>query len=249
VAYFPARKRQLRSLSVVCSDTKPPVMGRRFATTLAAVTAVGATSLDSSPALANDAPCAGWQIEYLLHARVKISDTTLGAGDGLFPNGPGKLVLRFEDRGGQPGGKVKLSEYEMKDDFTVVSHALLWQASVTADAVTRTTPDSCGVVAQGVLEGRSLRWSGTWSGMRTDGSLICSGALCGKFGAPPAGRSALHIAPHPVSFTPFEYAPDLKSFHTGYSLVSQQTSPSQTSRIALSGREVQRSCVPIPACP
>jgi hypothetical protein len=224
-------------------------MGRRFATTLAAAVAVGATSLDSSRAAANDAPCAAWQIEYLLHARVKISDTTLGAGDGLFPNGPGKVVLRFEDRGGQPGGKVKLLDYQMKDNFTVVSHALLFSASVTADSVTRTTPGSCGVAAQGSLDGRNLRWNSVWNGMRTDGSLICSGALCGKFGAPPAGRSPLHVAPHPVSFTPFEYAPDFKTFRAGYAIVSQQSSPSQTSRIALSGREVQRSCVPAPACP
>ncbi len=248
VAVFPGRKpvpelvsRELRHYR---SD-----MGRRLAIAIATAIAAGAPSLDSLPAAAADAPCAGWQIEYLLNARVKISDTTLGAGDGLFPNGPGKLVLRFEDRGGQPGGKVKLVDYQMKDNFTVVSHALLWRVSVTADSVTRTTPDSCGVAGQGVLEGRALRWTGVWSGMRTDGSLICSGAFCGKFGAPPAGRSALHIAPHPVTFTAFEYAADFKTFRTGYSIVSRQASPSQTSRIALSGREVQRSCVSVPPCP
>jgi hypothetical protein len=224
-------------------------MDRRFAAAGAMVFAIGGMGAEPAPASASDGPCDAWEVEYLLNATVRISDTTMGAGDGLYPNGPGKVVLRFENRGGQPGGNVKLLEYRMKDNFTVVSHALLWEARVTADTVSRTTPNPCGFAAEGVLEGRSLRWKGPWSGMRSDGSVICTGGFCGKFGAPPAGRSELHVAPHPVSFMPFEYAADFKTLHMGYSVVSRQSSPSQTSRIALSGREVRRTCVPVHPCP
>ncbi|WP_394827706.1 hypothetical protein [Pendulispora albinea] len=226
-----------------------------------AVLLTGAISLESSPAVADDAPanaapaagdagaCDAWQIEYEVNATVEISDTTMGAGDGKFPNGPGKVVLRFENRGGQPGGNVSLLDYEMKDNFTVVSHALMWEARVTADTISRTTKNTCGASAEGVLDGRTLRWSGPWRGMRSDGAVICQGGLCGKFGAPPSGRSPMHVPPHSVSFKSFDYSPDLKTFGMGYSIVSQQSSPSQTSRIALAGRERKRSCVTVKPCP
>jgi hypothetical protein len=224
-------------------------MGRRFAVTAAGVFAVGASSIGPAPARANDSACDSWQIEYLLSSTVVISDTTLGAGDGSYPNGPGKLVLRFDNQNGRPGGRARLIDYQMKDSFTVVSRVLAWEARVTADTISRTTPNACGVAAEGVLEGQRLRWNGPWSGMRSDGSLLCKGGLCGKFGAPPTGRSSLHVAPHPVSFKPFELGSDLKTLTMGYAVVSRQSSPSQTSRIALSGREVRRACVPAPPCP
>ncbi|HWL85402.1 MAG TPA: hypothetical protein VNO21_06350 [Polyangiaceae bacterium] len=216
-------------------------------------------SIESPPAAADDAAapvltkeavqCDAWQIEYVVNATVAISDTTMGAGDGTFPNGPGKIVLRFDNRGGQPGGNVKLIDYEMKDNFTVVSHALMWEARVTADTISRTTHNACGIAAEGVLDGRTIRWAGPWRGMRSDGGIICQGGLCGKFGAPPSGRSEMHVAPHSVSFKQFDYGPDLKTFSMHYAVVSQQSSPSQTSRIALAGREVQRTCVAMRPCP
>lgn len=220
----------------------------RSAAAGAVVFTVCGMNAETPAASASDGPCDAWEVEYLLNANVRISDTTMGAGDGTYPNGPGKAILRFDNRGGEPGGNVKLIDYRMTDNFTVVSHALLWKAQVTADTVTRTTPNACGFAAEGVLEGHRLRWKGVWSGMRSDGSLVCTGGLCGKFGAPPAGRSELHIPAHPVSFLPFEYAPDLKTFRMGYSIVSRQSSPSQTSRIALSGREVRRTCVAVRPC-
>ena len=232
-------------------------MDRRLGVTGAvAIVLVGAMSIPSPPAAADDAPsptpvnapCDAWQVEYVVNATVEISDTTMGAGDGKFPNGPGKVVLRFDNRGGQPGGNVKLIDYEMKDNFTVVSHALAWEARVTADTITRVTHNACGIAAEGVLDDRTLRWSGPWRGMRSDGSVICQGGLCGKFGAPPSGRSDMHVAPHPANFKSFDYGADLKTFTMGYSIASQQASPSQTSRITLAGREVRRTCVAVSPC-
>ncbi|HVY45109.1 MAG TPA: hypothetical protein VHB21_04480 [Minicystis sp.] len=209
-------------------------------TALVVVLPVGprAAQADEAPA----APCEAWQIEYAVNANVNISDTLFGGGDGTYPNGPGKVVLRFEDVDGAPGGHAKLVEYTMHDTFTVVSHGLFWEARVTASAVSHTTPNASGAAAEGVLDGRTLRWNGPWTGMRTDGALLCSGALCGRFGAPPEGRSDLHVAPHPVRAQPFEFAPDFKTFRMPYAIVSQQSSPRQTSRIQLAAREVRRTC-------
>ena len=228
-------------------------MDRRWSLPVALMLVLAATSADAPTAVAAGADaetsCEAWQVEYALNATVMISDTRLGAGDGSYPNGPGQMTLRFDNRDGQPGGKVKLLDYTMKDTFTVVSKTLAWETKVTADTVSTATPDACGVEADGALDGKAVRWSGNVSGMRTDGDVICDGTFCGKFGAPPQGRSALHVAPHTVTFKPLEFAPDMKTFSMGFSIVSQQTSPSQTSRIGLAGREVRRTCVAVKSCP
>jgi hypothetical protein len=238
-------------------------MDRRLSLPAALVAVLAATSAEAPSAAADPgtapastatpstdtASCDAWQVEYALNAIVVISDTTMGAGDGSYPNGPGHMTLRFENHDGQPGGKVQLLDYQMKDSFTVVSKALAWKTSVKADTVSKVTPDACGVAAAGEFDGKAVRWNGAVSGMRSDGSLLCDGTFCGKFGAPPEGRSELHVAPHPVTFKELAFAPDMKTFTMGYSIVSQQQSPSQTSRIGLAGREVRRTCVAVRSCP
>lgn len=199
------------------------------------------------------AACAAWDVEYTLNATVRISDTTMGAGDGTHAIGPGKVVLRFDDKDGEPGGAVKVLEYKMRDRFDVSTSVLFSTTNVAVDTVTKATPNACGIAAVGVLSGTTLRWSGSWTGIRTDGSVTCNGGFCGKFGAPPSGTSPTHVAPHDVVFAPFEYAKDKKTFTMGWSVVSRLTSPSQTSRISLGGREVRRTCLeelppPPPGC-
>jgi hypothetical protein len=195
-------------------------------------------------------PCTAWQVEYAMSSSVMLSDTTMGAGDGVYPNGPGKVVLRFEDRGGQPGGRVELLEYQVHDTFVLDSHILAWETRVVIDMLTRTTPGAKGFAAEGVLEGRTIRWIGQWNGMHSDGHVTCTGSFCGKFGAPPEGRSEMHVPLHQVTFKPFELAPDTKTFTMAYSVVYSQSYPSQTTRISLAGREVKRTCVaPPPPAP
>jgi hypothetical protein len=188
-------------------------------------------------------PCTAWQIEYALTSSITLSDTTMGAGDGTYPNGPGKAVLKFEDKGGQPGGRVELLEYQVHDTFVITSHVLAWETRVETDTLTRTTPNARGFAAEGVFDGRTIRWTGPWNGMRSDGSVVCTGSFCGKFGAPPEGRSEMHAPPHQVTFKPFEFAPDLKTFTMAYSVVYGQSYPSQTTRISLAGREMKRTCI------
>lgn len=193
-------------------------------------------------------PCAGWEIEYALSANLELSDTPMGQGDGVYPIGPGKAVLRFEDREGQPGGAAAMTSYEMREHFTVTSKALLWTTTVVTDTQTRATPDACGVAARGVLSRTTLAWSTPVNGYRTDGTLTCDGMLCGKFGAPPPGRSELHIGPRPVPFHAFELSKDLKTLVMPSTYVAKTDVPKQTAHVALAGREVRRSCVPPPPC-
>jgi hypothetical protein len=137
----------------------------------------------------------------------------------------------------------------MRDHFTVKANIVLASASVTAETVTTTTPNVCGISAEGTLNGRRLVWRTAWSGVRSDGTVTCEGALCGKFGGPPAGRSPVHVPPHPASFRSFDFSEDGKTFTMDYAVVSRQDSPSQTSWVALAGREIKRTCVVAKACP
>jgi hypothetical protein len=194
------------------------------------------------------APCTAWEIEYALSANLELSETPLGQGDGVYPIGPGRIVLRLEDRDGQPGGAAAMTAYEMHEHFTVTSKTLLWTTTVVTDTQTRATPDACGIVARGVLSRTTLAWSTPVAGYRTDGTLTCEGTLCGKFGAPPPGRSELHIGPGPVPFQTFELAKDLKTFTMASTYVAKTDVPKQTAHVALAGREVRRSCVAPPSC-
>jgi hypothetical protein len=163
--------------------------------------------------------------------------------------GPGKLVLHFDNVGGQPGGNVNVMAYEMVDQFTVIARVLGLGTTVTTDAKTTTTPNVCGVSAQGAYHDHVVRWSTLWNGMRTDGHVQCSGSMCGRMGAPPSGTSEVHHPAHPVVFRPFEYTPDMKTFHMDYAVSARSSSPSQTSRIAFTGRESKRSCIYVRPCP
>jgi hypothetical protein len=200
------------------------------------------------PALPEGPACDAWNIEYALSANLRLSDTPLGQGDGIYPIGPGRVVLRFENRAGTPAGSVKLLSYDMREHFTIKSRTLFWSTVVETDTKTRVTPDRCGVAASGSLVDTSLRWGSKLAGYRTDGTLTCTGALCGKFGAPPAGKSEFHVAPHPVAFSPFVFEKDLKHFKMAETFVSKTATPKQSAHIALSGTELKRSCVMVKPC-
>jgi hypothetical protein len=223
----------------------------RAATLSTAIAALGvalpalAARADEPPAPAPSAACAAWDVEYALAANVQLSDTTFGAGDGVHKIGPGRLVLRVEGAtADRLAGHVRMLFYDMKDGFTVVAKALFWGTTVKNDTHTTATPDARGTIAEGTLGDRSLTWTTPINGMRTDGALFCEGSLCGKFGAPPGGASEVHTTPHPVTFSPFLFDAEHRTFTMAYSVVSRSESPSQTSRITLAGREAKRTCVP-----
>ena len=209
----------------------------------AAIAAVLAPAASAQP----PAGCAGWEIEYTLSGNLQLTETPLKQGDGTYPVGPGRAVLRFGDRDGQPAGKAAMLSYSLREHFTVKSKTLLWTTTVVTDAQSRGTGDAGGSAAEGSLKGNSLEWSGPVRGYRTDGTINCDGSLCGKFGAPPSGTSPLHIGPGPVEFKPFQFGKDLKSFTMASTYVSKTDVPKQTSHLSLAGREARRTCVPASA--
>jgi len=223
--------------------------GRRARWKVASVISAALSLLTGQNARGDEAAaCDVSEVDYALSARVRITNTSMGMGDGTYPTGPGYLRLRFERRAGSSGEVVKLVQYRMRDHFTVSASMIIASASVTAETVSVTTPDACGVSASGLLVGHTLRWDGPWSGMRSDGKVTCDGSLCGRFGAPPKGDSPAHVPPHSASFAPFEYSDDGETFTMTYSVASSQASPSQTSHLALAGRALKRRCVAAPPC-
>jgi hypothetical protein len=200
-----------------------------------------AVTLAPVSAHADSPPVRAWEIEYTLTGKLRITDTMLGAGNGVHDVGPGKIVLRFEDVGGEPAGAVKVMSYELDMRFTVNAYVLGLGTTVTNE--TKTTADT----VEGVLgPDRVIRWSGPWSGVSTEGHLTCSGSMCGKFSAPPRGKSPYHVASHAQTFKPFLLSPDKKSLHMDYVVMSK--SSSHTANLMLEGRETRRSSVCVARC-
>jgi hypothetical protein len=220
----------------------------KLAFTGALVGALG-LSLATRDASGDALPCPAWDVDYLLAANLELRDTPMGAGDGQYKIGPGNMTLRFEDRGGLPGGRAKLLAYAMREHFQIVSKNLFWTTTVTTDTHTAATPDRCWSAAEGVLEGRTFKWTTPVRGYKTDGSLTCDGSLCGKFGAPPAGTSALHIEPHDVTLGPLAFGEDGKTFKMASTFVTKTDMPKQTGYLTLAARELRRTCVQPKACP
>ncbi len=219
---------------------------RRF-TGIATAGALGLALLPTG-AGAQAPTCSSWNVDYVLAESLRLSDTPMGKGDGVYSVGPGHVTLRFDDVDGQPGGHVEMVSYDMQEHFTIESRALFWSAKVVTDTRTQGTPGACGV-AEGAMTGTTLAWTSPLRGYRTDGTITCEGTLCGKFGAPPPGSSELHIGPRPVAFSPFQFARDLHTFTMAETYVAKTEMPKQTAHVALAGREARRACIQAPvAC-
>ena len=222
----------------------------RLARISSAVFAVAVLTISIAPTgqAETAAPCS-WEIEYELAASLKLTDTPMGEGDGIYRIGPGSVVLRYENRGGRPGGDVKMLRYAMRESFTIRSKTLFWTTTAITDTNTAATPDPCGIAAEGAIDARrTIRWRTPLRGYHTDGTLTCDGSLCGKFGAPPQGQMPLHIGPSAVWFSPFVFAPDMQTFTMATTHVSKTSMPKQSGEVALSGRERRRACVPVAPC-
>ncbi len=214
-----------------------------------AVVATFLTGLSTTPRVADAAEeaCAIDDVDYALSARLLIKDTQFGAADGVYQLGAGTARVRFE-RGADGASKTaKLMSYDLDTRLLVKASFAVWSTEVVTE--TRTTAaHSCDGAAQGAVEHGDVIWRTTVEGYRSDGTIHCSGNVCGVFGAPPPGSSPLHEV-DTVHFSPFHFAPDGTTFTMGYTRISHSDSPRQTSFLALSGREVRRTCVPEPlAC-
>jgi hypothetical protein len=220
-------------------------LGRRLGAVSAGAAITAAALADGRVAADSDsAGCAAWDVEYALSGNLTIADTPMGAGNGTHRVGPGKLVLRFESN----GGRVSLLSYEMPEHLVVRAKKIFWESTLNTDAVTRAVPESpCASVAEGELDGRTLRWTTQTTGYRTEGTMTCQGSACGSFGAPPRGSSPLRIGPDKVALSAFQFDRDMQTFTMRSTFVSKTDTPPQTAYVALSGRETRRACAP-PSC-
>jgi hypothetical protein len=195
----------------------------------------------SASAEASSSDCNAVDVQYDVSANLMITGTVMGAGDGLHSVGPGKVVLRFD--GGQGQRHARLLTYDLRQTFTVTAKALLWTTRVSTNVQMRASHAPSSFVAEGMLGGSTLRWAGQASGLRSDGTLLCEGSMCGKFGAPPSGISEVHTGPSSMVLKPFEFAPDMQTFTMPFTLFSESDAPKERTLVSMAGREVRRVCV------
>jgi hypothetical protein len=206
---------------------------------------VAAIAVSASPSGRSAPPegqgCAAWDVTYAVSGKLEISDTPNGAGDGIYAIGPGKVVLNDAR-----SGRVTMVSLDLPERFGVTAKIAFWTTYVDTNANARATPAAgageCGHVAEGAMQGATVAWTTKVRGLRTDGTIECKGSLCGRFGAPPKGVSPLHVGPNNVQFQPFEFGPDGKTFTMSSAFLSTTDQPKQTAHLALSGREVSRTC-------
>jgi len=206
-----------------------------------AVATLGAISIATSePAAAAADACPVSDVEYSVVANVYIRDTPFGAGNGVYSLGSGRMKLRIEDEGGRKA--VRLMSYDLANRLTVDAKVAMLSTKVVTTSQTSTARDACNGSAQGTLHDGTLTWNTKVAGYHSDGTMECSGSMCGNFGAPPRGTSPFHDAPPALTFSPFTFSPDGSTFTMPYTVVSKSDSPRQTTRLALSGRRVKEEC-------
>ena len=214
----------------------------RVSMTSASVAAAVTASSPGLSAPAQGQGCAAWDVTYAVAGHLELSDTPRGAGNGIYAVGPGKVVLRHDTR----LGRVTMLSFDLPERFGLTAKIAFWSTRVDTDANARAAPPPgagpCGHVAVGAMQGRTVAWTTSVRGLQTDGVVACTGSLCGRFGAPPAGSSPLHVGPNDVQFQPFEFGSDGRTFTMSSSFLSRTDSPRQTAHLALSGREVSRTC-------
>ena len=199
--------------------------------------------LGSSSSAVEGPSCSVQEVEYAIAGNLKVSETTMGQGNGIYKIGPGRAVLRFE------GNNVQMVSLTMEEHLSVRANTLFGSTTVVTDARSRATPNACSGAAEGILSGRVLSWRTPVSGYRTDGALRCEGAFCGRAGAPPPGQSPLHIGPNAAPFKPFVFSPDMTTFTMATTAPVKTEQPKQASELALSGRQISRRCIAaVPRC-
>jgi hypothetical protein len=222
---------------------RPPLaaLGSAVLLTLAAL-ALPSRPAAAEPSATDAAPGCIQQVSlYQINGTLRISDTAMGAGDGAFPVGPGTLVLRVDTR----AARTTLVRFDLQEHFTIRPNAVMWHATLVTDSAAHAVPDANGVAASGRWLGESvLQWDSPLRNYRSDGALTCEGSLCGKFGAPPPGRSELHQASSAIRLEPFRFDRTGQTFQMDFALVSSSEAPRQRTYLALAGRRTALTCLP-----
>jgi hypothetical protein len=221
---------------------------RRFIATVATAAGAAVALGTADPAVAADeSACAVHDVEYSVVANIIVRDTPFGAADGAYSLGSGRMKLRLDERAGD--GPVRMMSYDVINHLTVEAKVAMLSTKVVTESRTAATRDACEGTAQGVLRDGVLTWTTNVAGYHSDGTMECSGSMCGMFGAPPKGTSPLHEI-RVIRFKPFTFSPDRATFTMPYTLASKSDSPKQTTYLSLSGRRIMQSCVraPVSTC-
>ena len=171
-------------------------------------------------------------VDYTL-AGVPVRDTAMGAANGDWA--VGRTTTCASDR----RAPVRIRGFLV----LVKEFASVARTKFTTDVMDTATPTATCSSAEGTVAGTKLSWDSKVRAFKIDGSLTCEGAMCGKFGGPPSGKSDYHMPARDVQFAPWEYAADMKTFTMAASLVSSGDSPKQSTYLTIAGREVKRTCV------
>jgi hypothetical protein len=212
-----------------------------LAATFGAVVVIGASA--PTPAEALEPACPVSDVDYSVVGNLLLKDTKFGAADGVYPFGSGTVRVRFQNGENGAPAVASLMSYEFDSRYTVHASFAAWSTTVVAESHT-TVARECEGAARGTVQNGDVVWQTPVDGYRSDGSLACTGNVCGIFGAPPPGSSPLHDAPPSVKLSPFHFGPDGKTFTMPYARISHSDSPRQTSYMSLAGRELRRACVP-----
>ena len=184
--------------------------------------------------------CTRWEIQYAIAGTLQITETTMGAGNGTFPVGPGTLVLRVDTQ----APRAMLLRFDLHEHFALHPNAVMWNATVVTDSTVHVAPDGTGAAASGRWSGDGvLQWDAPLRNYRSEAALTCDGSLCGKFGAPPQGRSQLHQTPSAIRLPPFRFDREGQTFQMDFTLVSSSEAPHQRTYLALAGRSMARTCI------
>jgi hypothetical protein len=189
---------------------------------------------------AEDNACPVADVEYNVVANVVIRNTALGAANGVYSLGSGKMTLRIAKQAGP--STVRLMSYELMNRLTIEAKVAMLSTRVVTLAHTSVAHDACNGSAQGTLHDGTVTWNTKVAGYHSDGTMECTGSMCGGFGAPPRGISPFHDAPPAIYFSPFTFSSDGSTFTMPYTFASKSDSPRQTTYLALSGRRVKQFC-------
>jgi hypothetical protein len=182
-------------------------------------------------------------------SKLVITDTPMGAGDGKHAIRSGTIKIQHAKGSDGPApGAARLLDLRIATDLTVEAGLLGVKAKVTTKTRAQFTPDNCGVVAKGVVKQGVLHWFGPARGYRSWSTILCEGALCGRFGGPPEGKSKMQHGPYPVKLQPLKFSHGVRRLSMALTRINHTDSPKQTTFWTLEGSETKRSCVAKPAC-
>ncbi len=208
------------------------------------VGALSALALPVDPRPVAAARCGATLARYHLVGRMRIEHTPLNAGNGTYRVGPGEIRLRFHDRQGE-SGPVEMLAYKLSTNYSFTVSVIGMRTTVAVRAVSRAKPDGSGVVASGHVQNGMLVWSTPVRGYTTAGTVICSGAMCGRFGLPPPGATRFSDGPAQVQFKPFRFhLGDARRFIMESTEMPSLRPLHARVAVALAGHALERRCAP-----